>query len=87
MQTLVGASCGVLTSAALLWLARNGHPRTHNIDEVSRLIEGMWLFLTPTSAAIAAAFSSVDHFPDTRSVATSDPAVLASAASALVTSA
>jgi hypothetical protein len=70
MQTLAGASCGVLTTAALLWLARHGHPRTHNIDEVSRLIEGMWLFLTPTSAAIAAAFSSVDHFPDPRAEGT-----------------
>ena len=65
LETLVGASCGVLTAAALLWLARRLHPHA-DIDEVSRLIEGMWLFLTPTSAAIASAFSLVDHFPITR---------------------
>ena len=65
LETLVGASCGVLATAVLLWLARRLHPHA-DIDEVSRLIEGLWLFLTPTSAAIASAFSLVDHFPVTR---------------------
>lgn len=60
LQTLVGASCGVLIAAALLASARHLHPHGH-LDEVSRLIEGLWLFLTPTSAAIAAALSSVDR--------------------------
>jgi hypothetical protein len=81
LQTLVGASCGVLTTALLLWLARRLHPHP-DIDEVSRLIEGMWLFLTPTSAAIAAAFSLVDHSaavraPDPRQAARAFEANLA----------
>lgn len=79
LETLVGASCGVLTTAVLLWLARLLHPHA-DIDEVSRLIEGMWLFLTPTSAAIASAFSLVDHFPITRAAA--DPRQAARASDA-----
>ncbi len=79
LETLVGASCGVLTTAVLLWLARRLHPHA-DIDEVSRLIEGMWLFLTPTSAAIASAFSLVDHFPITRAAA--DPRQAARASDA-----
>jgi hypothetical protein len=57
-QTLAGASAGFLLSTMLLLAARV--VRTPRIDDLGRLVEGMWLFVMPTAAAIAAAFAAVD---------------------------